>query len=205
MHKNDTIDSIKQWTLYLEGNDSAYAWLYSHYVQELFQYGCRFTRDEELVKDSIQDVFSKLYQNRDKISLPENVRFYLMHALKNNLINKFEKKQGYLFLSDFFSSDYEFELSVEETFITKEKEASTQQFIKEMLSELSPRQKEIIYYRFFEGLDYPEICQLMGLNYQSAYNLVQRSLIKLREINGVSSVMLLLTFQFSPLDFFPFC
>ncbi|MEG1008032.1 MAG: sigma-70 region 4 domain-containing protein, partial [Bacteroides sp.] len=51
---------------------------------------------------------------------------------------------------------------------------------------LSPRQREIIYYRFYEDLQYDEICRLMDLNYQSAYNLFQRSLIKLRESSGLS-------------------
>ncbi len=45
---------------------------------------------------------------------------------------------------------------------------------------LSPRQKEIIYYRFVEGLSYEEICQIMDMNYQSTQNLIQRSLKKLR-------------------------
>lgn len=38
---------------------------------------------------------------------------------------------------------------------------------------------------FFEGLDYSAICELMGLNYQSAYNLLQRSLSRLREMYGI--------------------
>ncbi|UVV76461.1 sigma-70 region 4 domain-containing protein [Bacteroides fragilis] len=43
-------------------------------------------------------------------------------------------------------------------------------------SPLSPRQRERLFTIVFEGLDYSAICELMGLNYQSAYNLLQRSL-----------------------------
>lgn len=47
-----------------------------------------------------------------------------------------------------------------------------------MMKILTPRQREVIYYRFIEELSYDDICQIMGLNYQSAYNLLQRSLQK---------------------------
>lgn len=50
--------------------------------------------------------------------------------------------------------------------------------IKRMMKILTPRQREVIYYRFIEELSYDDICQIMGLNYQSAYNLLQRSLQK---------------------------
>lgn len=49
---------------------------------------------------------------------------------------------------------------------------------------LTPRQREIIYYRFIEEMEYDEICQIMDINYQSAYNLLQRSLQKVRDTFG---------------------
>ncbi|MEG0890120.1 MAG: hypothetical protein RSH25_16795, partial [Bacteroides sp.] len=42
-----------------------------------------------------------------------------------------------------------------------------------------------------EDLQYDEICRLMDLNYQSAYNLFQRSLIKLRESSGISILFII--------------
>ena len=75
--------------------------------------------------------------------------------------------------------------SVEEKLIETEDETSQKHTVAHLLNTLSPRQREIIYYRFFEGLDYSAICELMGLNYQSAYNLLQRSLSRLREMYGI--------------------
>lgn len=71
--------------------------------------------------------------------------------------------------------NYEFDLSVEEKIIETEDETSQKHTVAHLLNTLSPRQREIIYYRFFEGLDYSSICELMGLNYQSAHNLLARS------------------------------
>ncbi|MCD8179056.1 MAG: sigma-70 region 4 domain-containing protein [Tannerellaceae bacterium] len=55
------------------------------------------------------------------------------------------------------------------------------ELIQKILSHLTPRQKEIIYYKFIQELEYDQICELMDLNYQSARNLLQRSLKKIKE------------------------
>ena len=80
--------------------------------------------------------------------------------------------------------NYEFDLSVEEKLIETEDETSQKHTVAHLLNTLSPRQRDYLL-SFFEGLDYSAICELMGLNYQSAYNLLQRSLSRLREMYGI--------------------
>ncbi|TWV11290.1 sigma-70 family RNA polymerase sigma factor [Bacteroidaceae bacterium HV4-6-C5C] len=176
--------SKQQWKLFIEGNNDAYAWLYSHYVQHLYQFGCRFTDDSELVKDCIQDVFIQIYQNHKNLSLPENVKVYFMAALKNCLFNSFARKQRFdAYMSTISGEEeYSFDLSVEESFIADETLTLQGVAVSRMLDSLSARQREIIYYRFYEELGYEEICKLMDLNYQSACNLIQRALTKLRVV-----------------------
>lgn len=185
MHNNKLIESSTiKWQLFLKGDDDAYAWLYSRYVQQLYQYGCRFTSDTEMVKDCVQDVFVKVYRQKGKkTSPPTDIKIYLMASLRNSIFNVFNKVS----LHDTYISNasYDFDLSVEEKLIEAEDESSQEHAVAHLLNALPPRQREIIYYRFFEGLDYNAICELMGLNYQSAYNLLQRSLTRLREIYGV--------------------
>lgn len=59
--------------------------------------------------------------------------------------------------------------------IEREQDASKNERILEMLKTLNPHQKEIIYYRFEEGLSYEEIGLLMEMKAQSAQNIVQRA------------------------------
>ena len=167
MYNDELIESSKiKWQSFLKGDDDAYAWLYSRYVQQLYQYGCRFTTDTEMVKDCVQDVFVNVYRQKDRYSF--------------NVFNKGNLHDTYI-----SNINYEFDLSVEEKLIETEDETSQKHTVAHLLNTLSPRQREIIYYRFFEGLDYSAICELMGLNYQSAYNLLQRSLSRLREMYGI--------------------
>ncbi|MDP4240283.1 MAG: sigma factor-like helix-turn-helix DNA-binding protein, partial [Bacteroidota bacterium] len=110
------------------------------------------------------------------------------------LFNFFKKGQRFNVYSSHVSEDkpYDFDLSIEETIIENETVKSRGKTLSHVLNDLPSRQKEIIYYRFYEGLEYEEICELMDLKYQSAYNLLQRALSELREIYGASFMSLLL-------------
>ena len=56
------------------------------------------------------------------------------------------------------------------------------QKLQKALDLLSHRQRESIYLRYVQELDYEEVASILEINYQSAKNLVSRTLIKLREI-----------------------
>jgi RNA polymerase sigma factor (sigma-70 family) len=47
-------------------------------------------------------------------------------------------------------------------------DSELRQRIQFAINALTPRQKEIIYLRYFNDLSYDQICELMNINYQSA-------------------------------------
>lgn len=167
------------WENFLCGDDEAYTYIYREYSQALYAYGMHFTSDKGLVEDCIQDVFIKIFQNRRHLQSTDNIKLYLFITLKNKLFNIFRKDIKYSqidSLEPVFAAEY----TIEDEIIENEREQFLNEKMIRMLEVLSPRQKEIIYYRFVEGLSYEEICQIMDMNYQSTQNLIQRSLKKLR-------------------------
>lgn len=105
-------ESYIKWKLFLEGNDEAYSWLYTHHIQLLYQYGLQITPDTEVIKDCIQDVFIRIYKNKNKLSIPQNVKIYLMISLKNSIYNVFSKERS--------EESYAFNFySMEEQYITE--------------------------------------------------------------------------------------
>lgn len=167
------------WENFLCGDDEAYTYIYREYSQALYAYGMHFTSDKGLVEDCIQDVFIKIFQNHRHLQSTDNIKLYLFIALKNKLFNIFRKDIKYSqidSLEPVFAAEY----TIEDEIIENEREQFLNEKMIRMLEVLSPRQKEIIYYRFVEGLSYEEICQIMDMNYQSTQNLIQRSLKKLR-------------------------
>lgn len=169
------------WETFLSGNDQAYAYIYEKYVQDLFIFGRQYSVDRELVKDCIQDVFIKIYKNRAKLTSINNVKLYLFISLKNNILSELKKSPNWTEWIDNIHPDVFMEDTPENLYIAKEDDEIQSEQINKMIEELSPRQQKVIHYRFVECLSIPEIQELMGINYQSVVNLLQRSIIKIRK------------------------
>ena len=170
------------WKQFISGDNSAYSWLYNEYVQILFRYGLRFTSDGELIKDCIQDLFTTFYKNRKCLGPPPaNIKVYLFVSLKNNIARALHRKAMYEPLEHDIHS-FLLGPTVEEQYIDNESDHNRNRLIENILQALPPRQKEIIYYRYMQELDFDEICTLMQFNYQSAQNLLQRAIKKIRTL-----------------------
>lgn len=184
------------WDKFLGGDDNAYSYIYEHYSEALYSYGMHFTMDKALVEDCIQDVFIKIYQNRKHLQSTDNIKLYLFIALKNKLFNVFRKDVTYNQI-DTIEPVFAVEYTIEDEIIQNEREQLLNEQMIRMLEILTPRQKEVIYYRFVEGLSYEEICQIMNMNYQSTLNLIQRSLKKLRSTFSRTEMQFVLLFFIS--------
>lgn len=140
----------------------------------------KFVADESLVKDCIQDLFVKLHNNRASISSTTNPKFYLLFSLKNMILDTIAKNKRLTYVSPEdlpFIATYHYSNDQDET----EYEEEIKEKFKQVMNLLNPRQKEAIYLRFQLGLSYEEISQLLQINYQSARNLIHRSISKIRE------------------------
>lgn len=189
---NMQIDESKiKWRQFISGDNDSYCWLYTRYVQILYQYGFRFTSNPEIIKDCIQEVFTLLYKNREHLIIPDNIKVYLFVAIKNCILRVLYKESVYE-RNTVEQIPFLLEPTVEDQFIDNEQYSNQQKRIKEILSILTPRQKEIIYYRFIQEMSMEEICLLMDMNYQSAQNLIQRSLKKIRQNYGSLEIFLLI-------------
>ncbi|MDR1884165.1 MAG: sigma-70 family RNA polymerase sigma factor [Prevotella sp.] len=179
---DDFVDDSSLWNSFLSGNDEAFAYIYRRYVRNLFQYGLQFSSDRELIKDCIQDIFVKLYADGSKTSSTDNIKFYLFGALKNSLINALKRDRIhslYLNLQEKQDNDYTAE-TAETLLINIESELSVKARVDRIMSQLTVRQREIIYYRFVENMSLDEISAFTKMNYQSVSNIIQRSLKKIR-------------------------
>lgn len=179
------------WEELANGNNTIFQGIYKKYTPELYAYGCHFSQDQELVKDCIQELFLNIYKNIARLTPPNNLKHYLLLSMKNQLYMAFRKQKmtdnlemsQLTFTSDSFANAA---LENQET----EKEISSK--VEKLLNTLNSRQKEIIYYRYIQELSITEICEIMDLKYQSAQNLIQRSLNKMRSHTEV--IFILLTF-----------
>lgn len=178
--KTNETDMIEVWDNFRQGDNNAFSLLFESYLDTLYRYGMKFIHDEDFVKDCVQDLFIKLYNNRSSLSSTTNPKFYLLYSLKNMIIDALAKNKRIIYTSPenlpFIASLY----------YDTEENNSYEEEIKEkfekVLGMLNARQKEAIYLKFQMGLSYEEISQLLQINYQSARNLIHRSITKIRSI-----------------------
>lgn len=161
----------------------ALASLMGKYYQDLYNYAAKFTRDDGLIKDCLQEIFISLWQRRQTASAILSPRHYLLRAIKNKVFKALyhHSEKGYPFdLPD----EYEFslEFSVERILIEKQITEEKAEKLKKVLSMLSKRQQEVIYLKFYQYLDQGQIAEQMDISRQSVYNLLHTAIQKIRSI-----------------------
>jgi len=170
------------WKSFQEGDKEAFACLYNMYVESLFRYGTKICKDKSLVKDAIQDIFIDLYLKRkNNKTNPENLKYYLILALKRDLIKKIKRKNR-LVEETIDELMFEPQYSIEKILINKEEKVELNRNIHKILQEMPSKQKESIYLRFNESMSYTEIAKVMDISIESVRKQVYRALKTLREI-----------------------
>lgn len=180
MQDNNQTHDNSLWEDFISGNNDAFEDLYNKHIKAMYVYGLYITKDHSLIEDAIHDVFVKLHNNRKNLpSSVTNIKYYLLIALRNNLMNEFKSKKinVNVVVDDILPS---MEESAEEKIIQKEAQNRKEAILQTLQKSLSERQRQIIYYRYIEQFSYKEIADLMNINIQSAKNLMQTTLAKLR-------------------------
>ncbi|GAA4467460.1 sigma-70 family RNA polymerase sigma factor [Nibrella saemangeumensis] len=188
----DSDEAQQLWHEYRAGDMYALANIIQRAYPDLFHWGMRLHADREFVKDCIQEMFVSLWKIHDTIGSVENVRSYLLVVLKTRILRELSKKYNthQSSLSDEYSFSVEFAADLR--LIEEEHEIYQVRKMEQVIRHLPDRQKELIYLRFYQDLSYEQIAEVMQLERQSVYNLLNKSLNSLRKNWAVAFVGFLL-------------
>lgn len=180
---------IEIWNQFIAGDETAFGELFEKTSDVLYRYGMKFISDEEVVKDCIQDLFIKIHTNRPLLTKSGNPTFYLLLSMKNMIRDAIAREQRITYVAPEelpFIAIYQPDEDV-----NGEEDEATKEKFEQVINLLNPRQKEAIYLRFQLDLSYEEISLLLGINYQSARNLIHRSILKIKKKMRLSGFLLL--------------
>ena len=183
MLNNDTqLEAL--WLQRLQQNDEqALAAIMRKYFTALYNYGARFTNDDALIKDCIQEVFISLWQRRENAAAILSPRYYLLRAVKNKVLKSLHQHTiRAVSIENESAYDFLHEFSVEKLIIDKQMSEEQATILRKTMAQLSKRQHELIYLKFYQHLDHAQIAGLMNLNRQSVYNLLHETIQKLRSL-----------------------
>ena len=170
---NDTL----LWSKFREGCPTAFALLYKQHAASLYQYGLKLAACSEVVEDCIHDLFVELWERKAHLRTPASVIFYLLKALKHKIIqaNRERGKTKHLSVESPCSP------SPADVLIEDEQEQELRWALAWAIDRLSPRQQEVVFLLFYEGMSHSEIAQIMNISYQGVSNLVYRTMKTLRQ------------------------
>jgi RNA polymerase sigma factor (sigma-70 family) len=183
------------WLRFKSGDYDALSKLYNLHVHDLFSYGLKIHGDEFLVKDCIQEVFIRLIVKRRTLELTSGISVYLFKSLRNKLLEELRTRNRRTDITNsIISGDTNHEISVEQTIIHSEEEQSRARNMDAALNTLSDYQKEAIFLKYSQGLEYEKIAELLDIDSASARTLIYRSLKKVKEAIFNKNQVLLLFF-----------
>jgi len=177
------VNEQQLWQAFQKGDEGAYTQLYQLHIKAMYRYGMSLVAvSESFVLDCIHDVFTELWAKRDRLSTPDNVRYYLLRSLKNRIMHLLERKERPL--QPLLETDYEALWAEPDTELLDALETADnqQQRLQRLIAQLPHRQQEALKLRFVENMNYDQIGAILSVNQQSAKNLVFRAIEKLRRL-----------------------
>lgn len=206
MKKDSDIDIKLIWDKMKSGDEKSLSEIFSLYYSDLYKYGIKIFNLPDLVKDSIQDVFMRIWERRNTIGDVRSPKAYLISSVRRMLFTN--RGAGYSEISLEVLKNEEglnFSFSTSDFFEIEEMSQQIRASLISSINNLPDRQRELIFLRFYFNLPYLEIAQIMEVNEQTVRNLMQRALASLRNkvdrrlwegIDSIDNLLLILFLSF---------
>jgi RNA polymerase sigma-70 factor (ECF subfamily) len=181
MKEGGDISTKLIWDKMKSGDEKSLSEIFTLYYTDLYKYGIKIFDLPDLVKDSIQDVFMRIWEKRDTIGDVQNPKAYLISSVRRKLFANKETR------SDEISDELlknegkqNFSFSTAEFIEIEEISQQIRNSLVLAINNLPERQRELVFLRFYYNLKYLEIAKIMEVNEQTVRNLMQRTLSNLR-------------------------
>lgn len=178
------------------GNMEALSVIYEDNFDLLLNYGRKFCREEVMIEDAIQNIFTNLIRGRERLGEINNVPQYLMTAHRNELFDLLIKSRKTINSEEWpdilFKPDY----SIEEKIVENEGQTRIRKFLNASLQKLTSHQQEVLYLKYDVGLSYDDISATLNISVESCRTAVYRSIKMLKTDLDILKVKNIQLFSF---------
>ena len=152
--------------------------LFKLHYSRLCSYANLFLNDPDAAEDVVQEVFFKLWKNRNELSIHTTIKSYLFRAVRNgcmNVIDHISVREAYKIVNEEDMKSSEGNM-VNETIVSE-----LEQRIRETIDQLPAERRKIFIMSRFDGLKYREIADQLNLSVKTVENQMYQALRFLRE------------------------
>ncbi len=145
------------------GDEEAFKKIYYQFYKKLFHFSLALVKTKEAAEEIAEDVFIKIWQQKENLTAIKNLRVYLYIATKNTSLNYLSKKAKENLTEPFDNINIDLHKSTitpEELMIT----AEMYRKIQLQVEALPPRCKMIFKLIREDGLKYKEVSDILNIS-----------------------------------------
>ncbi len=167
-----------------EGDKEAFAIFFNRYKDKLYGFLVGIIRSEDKADDLVQDLFLKVWQNREMLANVDNLNAYLYSIAKNLAFDNLRRFSKETLIMEELSKLDETAVDPTPADILMQKELGER--IAAAVKKLPPQQQKVYMLRKEKGLQHEEIAQLLDLSVSTIKNHMKRAVGNLRRIISYS-------------------
>jgi RNA polymerase sigma-70 factor (family 1) len=145
------------------GDEKAFREIYINFYKKLYRFALAIVKTKESAEEITEDVFIKIWQQKESLTSIKNLRVYLYTATKNTSLNYLSRKARENIVHPFDHINIELSGSIltpEQIMITTEMYNKIQQAVEA----LPPRCKMIFKLIREDGLKYKEVSDILNIS-----------------------------------------
>lgn len=160
-----------------EGNLNAFNQVFDRYAKRLYRFSMGYLKSAENAEEIVQEVFLKIWNNREELIVQKSFDSYLFTIAKNGILNTIRKsksEQAYLNYAKLYPRK---NVLLDQELDFKELEKA----YLEAIAQLSPRRKEIFLLSREQSLSNAEIAKKMNISVKTVENQMTSALAEIRK------------------------
>jgi RNA polymerase sigma factor (sigma-70 family) len=179
--ESQQINQILIWNKFIEDGDAvSLSHIYTENYDLLYDYGLRYTSDVKIVEDSIQEIFISIIKYRKKIGIVKNLQGYLISSFRRHLFLSLNSTKRTISFDQMPEGSFDYFKSPDNEISYKEDIEFLHVTINECISNLTNKQKEIMFLRFERDIPYEEIAIILNISVESCYKSIYRTIKTIR-------------------------
>lgn len=157
------------------GDRTAFEALFRQHYRALCAFAYGYVKDADRGEDLVQDLFFRLWLDREKVQITTSVKAYLYASVRNRCLNEI-KSGGRLVVLNEENDDH-----ANEDGPTEDEHTERIARVQAAIEELPEERKKVFKLSRYEGLKYHEIAERLGISVKTVENQMGKALKTLRE------------------------
>ena len=161
-----------------KGDEQAFTIIYQRYHKLLYVVAYKYLKNDCSAKDSVQQIFYRLWESRSVLIINMNLRNYLYTMLKNHLLN--EIRNNYMAMEKNYELAQE-KVEYEDDLLDNIEKKEIEEQLYQAINGLPEQKKQVCLYKLRGNLSNLEIANKMGISVPTVKTHYAQAVKMLRE------------------------